>query len=517
MLWLKRLSLVLCLACPALSATPTPQTFLTLNSLGDYVGGGIKQTFTTSDGTFSSFQGPTSQMTILFSSPSQNWSFIFTSPNGVPFTPGEYDNAQSGFLASPVQAGISISGDGRGCNQSSGRYLISELTFAADGSVASIALDFEQYCEQGKLPLYGSLRINSVFPASPQLAIASLTALKGNTGTNDATVLVSLSMPSSVPVTVQYSTQDYSALAGLDYVTTAGTLTFPPNTTLQPITVPILGDRRARGNQTFNVVLYLSSGPPISVTATSVQILDPNVPLNVLSLYGKPGCLLDNGFVILRNSIDNIFTPRISPGAGVVFDVKGPGTWSVQFADVNANPPVPGTYDRARNYGRKAFVSPYLNVTSPDSACEHSIGDFTVLQSDYTPDGQVLDFASDFWLYCDKRPPLHGSLRYNAPFQQLSVSNATIDPSGSTASFVVTLNPPTTTWVDVTFQTADSTALAGADYVSTSKVLRFGPGIDQKVVTVPLITSNGGTKSFWGTLTAPVNAPVWIQQASATF
>ena len=43
-----------------------------------------------------------------------------------------------------------------------------------------------------------------------------------------------------VPVTVDYTTNDGSALAGTDYTTTSDTLTFPPGETAQNISVPIL-------------------------------------------------------------------------------------------------------------------------------------------------------------------------------------------------------------------------------------------------------------------------------------
>ena len=44
----------------------------------------------------------------------------------------------------------------------------------------------------------------------------------------------------SVTVTVPYTTNDGSAVAGTDYTMTSGTLTFPPGETAQNISVPIL-------------------------------------------------------------------------------------------------------------------------------------------------------------------------------------------------------------------------------------------------------------------------------------
>ena len=51
------------------------------------------------------------------------------------------------------------------------------------------------------------------------------------------------------PVTVNYATADGTGVAGVDYVTTFGTLTFAPGETDKTITVELLGataPRRAR-------------------------------------------------------------------------------------------------------------------------------------------------------------------------------------------------------------------------------------------------------------------------------
>jgi Calx-beta domain len=53
---------------------------------------------------------------------------------------------------------------------------------------------------------------------------------------------VTLSGPSSTPVTVSYGTHDGTALAGTDYGATTGTVTFAPGQTVQTITVPVIND-----------------------------------------------------------------------------------------------------------------------------------------------------------------------------------------------------------------------------------------------------------------------------------
>ena len=94
----------------------------------------------------------------------------------------------------------------------------------------------------------------------PQVSIADTTVIASAAGTTTATFSVSLSAPSSQPVTVFYATADGSALAGDDYTTVAATpLTFAradPNT----VTVTIHAEPAGGFLKTFTVSLRESHG-----------------------------------------------------------------------------------------------------------------------------------------------------------------------------------------------------------------------------------------------------------------
>ena len=88
------------------------------------------------------------------------WQVAFRAPSGGVLTPGEYDNATRAS-SSGSAAGLDFSGDGRGCNTLTGRFIVYESTFADDGTPASFAADFEQHCEGMERPLYGAIRYHS--------------------------------------------------------------------------------------------------------------------------------------------------------------------------------------------------------------------------------------------------------------------------------------------------------------------------------------------------------------------
>jgi len=92
---------------------------------------------------------------------------------------------------------------------------------------------------------------------------------------------VTLSNPSSFPVTVNYSTADGTATAGSDYVVIQGTLTFSPGETTNTISAPILDDLIYEGNETFYLNLY-GPGGAVVVDPLGIGTILDNDPLPAL-------------------------------------------------------------------------------------------------------------------------------------------------------------------------------------------------------------------------------------------
>lgn len=82
-----------------------------------------------------------------------------------------------------------------------------------------------------------------------------------------AAFTVTLSAPSNQVVTIHYATMNGSAVAGTDYTSTQGTLTFQPGQTQQTILVPILGGTADVADTTFSVQLSQPSGATLADAA----------------------------------------------------------------------------------------------------------------------------------------------------------------------------------------------------------------------------------------------------------
>ncbi|QJW83504.1 hypothetical protein HK414_03065 [Ramlibacter terrae] len=91
-------------------------------------------------------------------------------------------------------------------------------------------------------------------------ALVSVGDVNVDESAGTAAFTLTLSRPSSDPVTVTWSTAAGSATAGTDYTTSGGTVTFAPGTISQTISVPILNDGDNTALETFFVNLTSATG-----------------------------------------------------------------------------------------------------------------------------------------------------------------------------------------------------------------------------------------------------------------
>ena len=95
--------------------------------------------------------------------------------------------------------------------------------------------------------------INDDLP--PEIAIDNVSLTEVDEGTSNAIFTVSLDNPSSYEVTVDYATEDGTAIAGEDYSAQTGTLIFEPGETTKTIEVVVTGDKVFEIDEGFQVNL----------------------------------------------------------------------------------------------------------------------------------------------------------------------------------------------------------------------------------------------------------------------
>ncbi|HXP44095.1 MAG TPA: Calx-beta domain-containing protein, partial [Candidatus Acidoferrales bacterium] len=252
--------------------------------------------------------------------------------------------------------------------------------------------------------------------------------------------------------------------------------------------------------------------------AANVQILDPNANMTVLAMSSQSGDYIGQGGIYLLTVDDATFIAAANYDNGVSVTLEGLDLWALDFAAPNNALLTAGTYDNAQSYPFQAPGFPGLSIYGAGRGCDTITGNFVVNQIVFGSSGAVEHFSADAEQHCEgATPALFASIRINAPMRQISVSDAVVDSSTSTAIFTVALHPSSKTPVSVNFATADGSARSGVDYASTNQTLNFPAGATALTVSVPLLIIPDGGKAFYGQLSSPSGAPLWIAQGAATF
>ncbi|WP_370499630.1 Calx-beta domain-containing protein [Mycolicibacterium sp. jd] len=174
-------------------------------------------------------------------------------------------------------------------------------------------------------------------PATPPtVSIADLSVTEGNGDHSHFMFVATLNKASTETVTVSYATSNGTAIAGLDYSATSGTITFAPGVTSQLVHVDVVGDALAETSETFLVTLSSPTAATIGDGSATGTILDDDtvVPGTGGVNSGNPGDALWG---------EAYFAPYVDMGA-----------W-----------PVPDLLAIARNYGTSLITLGFLQAT-PD-------------------------------------------------------------------------------------------------------------------------------------------------------
>ena len=325
------------------------------------------------------------------------------------------------------------------------------------------------------------------------LSVDSPNVVEGDSGTTDLTFTVSLSAKSRRQVTVDYATADGTASAGADYEATRGRLRFAPGETEMTVSVPVIGDARPEGNETFTLTLRSPVNAEIAgAEATGTIVNDDTAMMSVEDVQAEEG---DDG------ATDLDFTVSLSPASEIEVAV------SYATADGTASA---GTDYRAAS-GELRFAPGETEKTVSVSV----LGDLRP-EVDET---FTLTLSSPVNVEI-ARAEATGTI-VNDDTAQASIADARMDEGDSGMAdldFTVTLSVAGDLEVTVAYATADGTASAGGDYQATSGELRFAPGETEQTVSVPVLGDLRPEvdETFTVTLSNPVNAETDRAQATGT-
>ncbi|WP_432799674.1 glycosyl hydrolase family 18 protein [Poriferisphaera sp. WC338] len=112
--------------------------------------------------------------------------------------------------------------------------------------------------------------------ALPNASIEGVSVTDSHDGQKQVMVTVTIDEPSDEAVTIEYRTQNRTAVAGEDYVATSGVVTIEAGQTQGTIAVGILGDNIDEYNEQFDVVLFGAENAKLSIARAGVVIIGEN-------------------------------------------------------------------------------------------------------------------------------------------------------------------------------------------------------------------------------------------------
>jgi bacillolysin len=288
-------------------------------------------------------------------------------------------------------------------------------------------------------------------------------------------------------VVIGYATTDVTATAGLDYVSTSGTLTFASGVASQSFTVPILNDTLDDSGETFDVGLSVVSGPTatIGVPASTIVTLVNDDAAGSVRFAAAAYTVNENAGEV------DIQVQRLGGAASGV---------TVQYSTVQGSGPAgalagydygdaskPGTeVVGTLSFGAGQTVAT-ARIPIIDDCLVQPTHSFKVVLSSPTGNATLGGRTSVAVSIVDN--DAGGVLAFGpGPFWAYE---ATRDSGGNPVPGAVTVNVVRTQGaacgVTVDYATADGTAVAGTRYQETHGTLSFGKGETTKSIVVPLI------------------------------
>ena len=300
--------------------------------------------------------------------------------------------------------------------------------------------------------------------STPGISIGDTSVVEGNSGTTAAVFRISLSAPSTVPVSVSFRTVDGSARSPADYQARTGTVEFQPGQQAADISVSVVGETLREPDEDFFVVLSNAVGGIID-DGTGRGIILTDEPATAVSVS-------DASVVEGTGASSSMsFTFTLSPAPEAPVQVS----WTT--TDGTARAPA----DYAANAATVSFTAGQTSKTvtvavtgdSVHEADETLFVDVTAATGAEIADGRGV-----------------GTIQNDDPAPSITINDVRIVEGNSgtqTAAFTVRLSAPSGLETAVFYTTEDKKAKAPGDYTRAMGQLVFAPGETAKTVLVSIV------------------------------
>jgi Abnormal spindle-like microcephaly-assoc'd, ASPM-SPD-2-Hydin len=436
---------------------PAPLGTATLvGEAGNYVIGENSLSFTT----ITAMKLYSNGVRFLLQSPGHDLDLWFAPPTSQPaLAIGVYDAAVGGI--SPGAPLLSISGDGRGCNVATGRFVVDSISLDADGIPLAFSAQYEFHCEGFAPAITGAINYTPPPPrVLPDPATPGTAQLFGEAGNWIVGEQV-------VNLTATQVQNPYNTLLRFELTSSTQNFTLsiaPP--TGQPWAVGTYESARSyapghpnldlsgegRGCETYGrfvvdkVELYADGLPRAfdarfeahcgtSLPAVVGAISYAPAPNRVLPAPTSAGTAVLNGdagdYVLQGQSLSMtvVKNPFQYGDGSFMLTLTGAGqSYSLNLAPPPGQPWALGTYERAQRSIVRSPGRPGMDLYGEGRGCNTVSGRFVVDKLTLDATGVPLQLSVQFELHCEGLPrAVVGSINYGVPAHLISLSADSID------------------------------------------------------------------------------------------
>lgn len=302
--------------------------------------------------------------------------------------------------------------------------------------------------------------------APPQVSFASATYTEAE-GSGTAVIPVTLLGVTTNSVMVDVATADGTAVSGDDYTMTSVTLTFPPGTMTQTVSIPLLDDSIDELTETVDLTLSnIVNADPGTLLQSELQITDDDEPPTVAFAATDFAGVEESGAATVTVELSQSSAKIVTVDYEVMDDVAGQAEAGSDYTAVS------GTLTFTPGVTSQSFV-----VSLLDDGIDEM--DETAVLTLSNPTEATLDAPNPATLTIldDDDPP-------TVQFAETAVETSEADEAVVVS---VTLDTVSAQTITVDYEMRNGTAVSGSDFAGMRETLTFLPGETAQTISIQIL------------------------------
>ena len=318
---------------------------------------------------------------------------------------------------------------------------------------------------------------------APNIIINNQSVTEGSS----ISIPVTLSNSSELPISVEYQSDNGTAIAGEDYTAISGTLTFAPGETQASISLTAIEDGLDEDDKDLNIVFTNPINAELSRSSISVTILDNDDAPSVSA--GSP----------IVNEANN---------ALITFILSDPSDRTASFGYTTLDGSAVSSEDYVAKSGTITFAPgetiKTLEITLADDSIDEAKESFSLSLTDAI-NLNIDSINSQIFIEDNDDAPI------------INISDVSVSEGVGQATLAIALDAESGKVITVDYRTVAGTAIVNSDFAFARETVTFNPGQTLQNINIQLIDDGirESEENFSVVIESATNASISTNQNSA--